>query len=267
MNNDFKNTAPTANDLLGVLRKLRSPEGCPWDREQTRETLRQYLIEETAELADAIDQNNTYEICEEIGDVLLNLMMQSLVAEEQGEFTFDESVKLIYDKMIRRHPHVFGSAEVKDSSEVTKLWEKIKQSEPDKAQRESIMDGVPKALPSLYRAEKLQKKAAKCGFDWLNTDQIMEKITEELSEVKEALAEGDDAHIDEELGDLLFATVNMIRFRQKSSDQILRQANQKFERRFRYVEKGLKEQNKTVSPENLELAEELWNEAKKSEKK
>lgn len=267
MNSNFENIAPTANDLLEVLRKLRSPEGCPWDREQTRETLRQYLIEETAELADAIDEKNTYEICEEIGDVLLNLMMQSLVAEEQGEFTFDDSVKLIYDKMIRRHPHVFGSAEVKDSSEVTKLWEKIKQAEPDKAQRESIMDGVPKALPSLYRAEKLQKKAAKCGFDWGNTKQIMEKMTEEFDEVKEALLEGDEDHIDEELGDLLFAVINMIRFRKRNSDKILRQANQKFERRFRYVEKGFKQQNKAMSPENLELAELLWNEAKKTEKK
>ncbi len=253
---------PTADDLLEVLRKLRSPEGCPWDREQTRSTLCRCLEEESAELVDAIDQNDVPEICEELGDVLINLMMQALVAQEQNEFSFDDVVNTVYQKMIRRHPHVFGGDQLEKSSEVLDLWQKIKASEPEKQKRESILDGIPNSLPALLQADKMQRKASKCGFDWTEITQIIAKIREELVEVEQAIASQDSAHTAEEIGDLLFAVTNLARFQDFNPEQLLRDANRKFSRRFRYIEQQIKQKNQNWNELSLEQLDQIWDEAK-----
>ncbi|MDD4816792.1 MAG: nucleoside triphosphate pyrophosphohydrolase [Victivallaceae bacterium] len=264
MKNYAKNN-PSAEELLELLKVLRSPSGCPWDREQTRASLRKYMVEETAELADAIDENDPHGICEETGDVLMNLMMQSLVAEEKGEFTFADAVAAIYDKMLRRHPHVFGDEVCASAAEVTKLWEKVKSAEPEKAERSSVLDAVPKSLSALSQAAKLQKKAAKLGFDWSRQEEIAAKITEELGEVEQAMADNDAAAVDEEIGDLLFAVVNLARFRSADPEELLRKANRKFSTRFRHVEERMR--GRDWSAAGIEELETYWREAKALEKK
>lgn len=256
---------PSAEDLLEILRTLRSPEGCPWDREQTSSTLKKYLLEETAELADAIDDDQPADICEECGDVLMNLMMQTLVAEEKNTFNFADVVKEEYEKMIRRHPHVFGEDSVNNSSEVLGLWEKIKKSEKHSGERKSALDGIPRALPQLSRAEKIQKKAAKCGFDWIKYEDIFDKINEEIGEAREAIAAGGDREIDEELGDLIFAVVNLVRFLKRDPEQLLKASNAKFSRRFRRIEAMVADSGRewqSFSPAELDA---MWNRAKTME--
>ncbi len=260
-NIDIKDN-PSAEDLLEVLRTLRSPDGCPWDREQTSSTLKKYLLEESAELADAIDDNQPEDICEECGDVLMNLMMQTLVAEEKNDFSFADVVKEEYDKMIRRHPHVFGEDSVNSSGEVLGLWEKIKKSEKHSAERKSVLDGIPRALPQLSRAEKIQKKAAKCGFDWVKYEDIFDKINEEIGEARTAIAGGNDGEINEELGDLLFAVVNLIRFLKRDPEQLLKESNAKFSHRFKLIEHMVADSGrewKSFSPDELDA---MWNRAK-----
>ena len=257
---------PTCADLLEVLRRLRSPEGCPWDRKQTRESLRGCLAGETAELLDAIDDNDVHGICEESGDVLMNLMMQALVAEERGEFTFDDSVREIYNKMIRRHPHVFGGASATNPDEVVTLWEDIKRKEKSANPRTSLLDGVPRAQGELARACSLQKKAAKAGFDWDNDAGIIDKITEELTELREALASNDEAAITEEIGDLLFAVTNIARFRGADAELILKQSNAKFIRRFQAMERFAAENGEELSSLPIEKQESLWQRAKQEER-
>ncbi|MEA4863125.1 MAG: nucleoside triphosphate pyrophosphohydrolase [Victivallaceae bacterium] len=264
---DYAKERPTAEELLEVMRVLRSPKGCPWDREQTRGSLRKCLVEETAELADAIDENDPHGIAEETGDVLMNLMLQALIGEENGEFTFSDAIKIIYDKMLRRHPHVFGDASAASSAEVVKLWEKVKSAEPEKAARASVLDGVPKSLSALSQAAKIQKKAAKCGFDWRKADDVADKLQEEVDELREAMAAGDDARIDEELGDVLFAAVNLARFRKTDPEQLLRQDNAKFARRFRHVEDRVRNSGREWSAFSVEELENFWTEAKIAEQK
>ncbi len=250
---------PTAEGLLDILRKLRSPGGCPWDREQTRQSLSRCLAEECAELLDAIDRNDPVDICDELGDLFMNVLFQCVVAEERGEFDYSGMASGIIDKMIRRHAHIFGDARADTPEEVTALWVKIKEREKGKT-AESLMDGAGQYLTALNRAEKLQKKAAKVGFDWTEQCGIIAKIEEELAELKEALAEGDEVHVDEELGDLFFALTNLARFRKRAaSEELLRAANRKFEERFRRME-ATGEVREGLSPEQWE---ELWSEAKK----
>lgn len=231
---------PNADSLMAILRRLRAPDGCPWDREQTRQSLVRHLDGECAELIYAIEKDDVPNICEELGDVLMNLLFQVTVAEERGEFTLADVWRGIIDKMIRRHAHVFGDAHAANAAEVAELWQKIKAKEHENAPRKSsLMDSVKPCLNLLDRAEKLQKKAAEIGFDWENAGQIVDKISEETAEVRQALAENDNGHIDEELGDLLFAVINLIRFRGKShASELLRKANMKFENRFRAMEKA-----------------------------
>lgn len=262
---DYAKERPTAEDLLEVMRVLRSPDGCPWDREQTRESLRKCLVEETAELVDAIDENDPHGIPEEIGDVLMNLMLQSLIGEEKSEFTFADAVKMIYDKMLRRHPHVFGEASAANSDEVVKLWEKVKSAEPEKAARGSVLDGVPKSLSALSQAAKLQKKAAKCGFDWRCAEDVADKLREEVDELREAMTSGDDGKIDEELGDVLFTAVNLARFRHTDPELLLRRDNAKFSRRFRHVESRVRDSGREWSDFSADELEFFWLEAKNLE--
>ncbi len=248
--------------LVEIMRKLRSPEGCPWDREQTHQSLKRCIMDECAELMDAIDDSDDAGMREELGDVLMNVVLQSVMAEERGAFTFEDVVREISEKMIRRHPHVFGDVAVKNATEVLSVWEKIKKEE--KSDRTSILDGIAFHCPALLQATKIQQKVAKYGFDWKTQEEILDKIQEELDEVREAMKDGDPVHIEEEIGDLLFATVNLPRFRKDPpAEELLAAANRKFTRRFQYVERKITESGRTLKDSDIEEMERLWQEAKK----
>lgn len=265
----MENYPPEAESLMRVLRRLRAPDGCPWDREQTRASLTRHLESECGELIDAIDRDDPPHICEELGDVLMNLLFQVVIAEEKGEFTLADVWREIIEKMIRRHAHVFGSEKADNPEEVVKLWEKIKAAEKQQRgeEKKSVLDSVKHSLTALTRAEKLQKKAAEVNFDWSDASGIVSKIKEEISEVETAMSDGDEDAIDEELGDLMFAVVNLIRYRKRaSSEELLRRANHKFECRFKAVEKLAQQAGKPMNeltPCELDL---LWEQVKQTEK-
>ena len=249
--------------LVDIMKALRAPDGCPWDKVQTHKSLKKCSMEECAELMDAIEEEDSPGMCEELGDLLMHVVLHSVIAEERGAFTFDDVVQGINAKMIRRHPHVFGDEKVNDTADVLKLWETVKKQE-HKNDRKSLMDGIPYHCPALLQAEKMQKQAAKVGFDGNSHEQILEKIKEELAEVEGAISEGNEEHIDEELGDFLFAVTNLVRFRKRnSSEDLLAAANRKFVKRFRYIEEKLEEQGKDIENVSLEEMDSLWNEAKK----
>ncbi len=255
-------------ELVDVMRKLRSPEGCPWDRKQTHRSLMPFLLEECGELLDAIDAEDDENFREELGDVLMHIVLHSVMAEERGTFSFDDVVRAIVAKMKHRHPHVFSDASASTPEEVVGLWEKVKAKEPSHApgKEASILDGVPNHCPALIQAEKIQKKAAKVGFDWSTQEQILDKIEEEVGELRAAMKSGEEEHIDDELGDLLFAVANLSRFRKRdSSELLLARANKKFKKRFAYIEKKLAEQHRAPEECTLEELDALWNEAKKLE--
>ena len=248
------------------MEKLRSENGCPWDREQTHSSLKKHLMEECAELMDAIDDKDTEGICEELGDLLMHIVFHSRIAEENKSFNFEDVSRGITEKMIRRHPHVFAEGKAENSGEVIEMWEVIKKQEKKEKNRErkSLMDGIPRHLPALSRAHEMQSKAAKVGFDWINSHQIMEKIGEEMEELKKALASGDEKAVNEEMGDLIFSVVNLARFRKgKSSEEILASTIQKFERRFRYIEEKLASVGKSAETSSPQEMDGLWNEAKR----
>lgn len=256
-----------ADGLMAVLRRLRGPDGCPWDKAQTRHTLTAHLAGECAELIDAIDKEDAAGICDETGDVLMNLFLQIAIAEEKGEFSLTDVWRNEIDKMVRRHAHIFGGESAATPEEVTVLWEKIKARERmNKPAKDSILDDVPHYLSALSRAEKLQKKAAKTGFDWQDEAGIVEKIKEEVAELEDAMASGDADAVEDELGDLLFAAVNLARFRKGSdSEALLRRSCLKFEKRFRFIEKSLKDAGESLESAGIERMEMLWQAAKKGE--
>ena len=246
------------------MEKLRSPEGCPWDRKQTHRSLLPYLIEETYEVVDAVEKRDDRELREELGDLLLQVVFHSQIAKERGAFTIDDVVDSIAKKLIHRHPHVFGEREdIKTAEDVNREWEKLKEKEGKV--KESILDGVPRSMPALERASKLQKKAAKARFDWKDFEGIKEKLIEELSEIEEELKKGNREKIEEEVGDLLFMAVNLARFLGVHPEVALRKANEKFENRFRYMEKRAKEEGKDLREMSLDEMESLWQEAKGKE--
>jgi tetrapyrrole methylase family protein/MazG family protein len=250
--------------LVEIMSRLRAPDGCPWDKEQTHETLKPYLIEESYEVLDAIDGGDDRELADELGDVLLQVVFHAQLASETGRFTVDDVARAISDKLERRHPHVFGDVPADDTATVVKNWEAIKREEnKDKgSQRTSRLDGVSRQLPALLRAENIQKKAARVGFDWDRLDEVTAKAREEVNEFAEALEKGEATHVEEELGDLLFSLVNVARFVGVSPEGALTRTNQKFIARFRYIEKKLEEQGLTPDDATLELMDELWEEAK-----
>ncbi len=250
------------DQLEQVMKRLRAPDGCPWDREQTHLTLLDNLLGEAAEFMDAVTAEDDAEMREELGDLLMQIVLHACIAEERNAFTLEDVTRDIKEKMIRRHPHVFGTESVKDSSEVLKLWETIKKEEKG-GKRKSLLDGIPNHV-ALLQAEKMQKKAAKAGFDWKDQKDILQKIREEIDELEDALRIGDESHIDEEAGDLLFSVINFIRFRKKHPEDILAAANAKFARRFRSVEQKLAEQGREWSETGPDELDALWNEAKKS---
>lgn len=254
--------------LVDIVRHLRSPEGCPWDRKQTHETLKPMLVEETAELLDAIDLDDIQNIKEELGDVLMHIVFHCLLAEEKGRFTFEDVVNEISDKMERRHPHIFGSSpKLNNSDEVIKLWQEIKAEERARnksKQINSILDKIPKNMPALLRAEMIQKKASEVGFDWKYHDGVLDKIEEEFKELRSAIELGTSDNIEEEMGDLLFSIVNLCRFKNFSSaEKILQSSTDKFSTRFQAIEKIIENSNKAFSDYSLDELESLWQRVKK----
>jgi MazG family protein len=243
--------------LVNVVRKLRIE--CPWDKEQTHESLRYPLIEEAYEVVESIDDQNLEELKKELGDLLLHVVYHSTIAEDNREFTLPSVIQNATDKLIRRHPHVFGDVKVSGPEEVKENWEKIKLSEG----RESIVDGVPRELPALLRAFRVQDKASKVGFDWEKKEDVWKKVEEELRELRAEALEGDTERTEEEFGDLLFAVVNYARFLRINPEYALRQTVDKFIKRFQFIETKLKDQGKDITKTTLEEMDRLWEEAKK----
>ncbi len=250
--------------LLAIIRTLRSPAGCPWDRQQTRADMAKYLLDEACETIDAIDSGSAEALKEELGDLLFQILFLTVMAEEQGEFTLAEVMAAIGEKMIRRHPHVFGDITVRDVAEVKANWQAIKRDLELKQVSAGILDDIPRSLPALIRAQKMTEAAATVGFDWDRTDSVMLKVEEELRELRAALQEGQSQKIREELGDMLFTIVNLCRFVQVHADEALRQANRKFEERFACMEKKLAASGKTPGQVSLAEMDELWDECKKT---
>jgi len=248
--------------LKDIVHTLRSPGGCPWDIAQTHASIRTNLIEETYEVLEAIDLEDGHLLCEELGDLLLQVVFHARMAEETGDFSMQQVIDDATEKLVRRHPHIFGDVQAADAGAAILAWESIKKQE--KKERKSVLDGIPMGLPALMAAQKLQHKAAKVGFDWDAIEPVWLKIQEELSELKEACQEENEEHIQEELGDVLFSIVNLARFLQVDSELALISCNRKFKTRFQYVEKKVKQSGKDWSEYSLAELDEFWNESKKS---
>lgn len=254
-------------ELIKVMAALRDPEGgCPWDREQDFASIAPYTIEEAYEVADAISRGEMDELRDELGDLLFQVVFHARMAEEAGVFAFNDVVRAIVEKMIRRHPHVFADEEVADAEAQTRAWEQLKAKERKAKSQHSLLDGVTLGLPALNRAQKLQKRAARAGFDWPDMGGVLAKIHEELDEVKAEIERGDDKALAGEIGDLLFACVNLARYAGVDAEAALRSTNEKFERRFRYVEQGVLATGKTLEEVSLEEMDALWEEAKARER-
>jgi tetrapyrrole methylase family protein/MazG family protein len=245
-------------EYMAVVRRLRKE--CPWDREQTHQSIRHSLIEEAYEVVEAIDENNLGELKKELGDLLLHVALHAVMAEEKKAFDMDAVLQSSMEKLIRRHPHVFGGRAVENAREVKVNWEKIKMSEG----RNSLMEGVPKELPSLLRAHRLQEKASKVGFDWKEKSPVWEKVREEIDELQQAERNGRVDETEEEFGDLLFALVNYSRFLNINPENALRRSTEKFIRRFQALEQELVRRGKRVEDSTLEEMDELWNAGKNS---
>ncbi len=246
--------------LVNIMNELR--EKCPWDKKQTIETLRQLTIEETYELADAITDGNWKGIKEELGDLMLHLVFYSKIATEQNQFTLDEVLHAVCDKLIFRHPHIYGDVKVQDEEDVKRNWEKLKLQEGKK----SILGGVPKSLPSMVKAMRLQEKAKQVGFEWENKDQVWEKVEEEKNELLEAIASGNKLHVEEELGDLFFSLINFARFLQVDADNALERTNKKFISRFEKMEAAATGSGKALQNMSLDEMDTIWNKIKMQQK-
>ena len=283
--NDSGLEAPTAVDrLIAIMTMLRDKQhGCPWDLEQTIKSLLPYTLEEAYEVADAIENNDLVELEDELGDLLFQVIFYAQIAKEQGAFDFQDIATAITDKLIRRHPHVFPGGDVEqfgisqeiDAQQVVVNWEAIKEIEREEKRKkggkqavqgvESILDDVPRALPAMERARKLQKRAAQVGFDWAEVAPVLEKLKEEVVEFEEALASGDLERMSDELGDVLFATINLARHSKIEPEVALRSTNRRFERRFKWIEAALYKQGKVFKDAKLEELDVLWGQAKKTD--
>ncbi len=259
------------DELVRVMEKLRAPGGCPWDIEQTYESLGQYLLEESYEAFDAIQEatetGDTTNLREELGDVLLQVVFHSTIAKEIGDFTIDEVAAGVSQKLILRHPHVFEDKKLETADEVLNNWDELKKEERKisgkvEKRTNSILDEVPKAFPALIEANKVTKKAAKVGFDWENTEQIFDKLDEEVNELRSAIDLGNESEIKEEIGDLLFVIVNLARKLGVEPENALKKTNRKFRKRFGFIEKELKSKETSLEDSSLEEMDALWNKAK-----
>jgi MazG family protein len=261
---DRQKAADGFAQLVEIMARLRAPDGCPWDREQTFDTIKPYLLEETYEVMQAIDDRDWPELAEELGDLLLQVVFFSQMAAEAGHFDVVDAIEAINSKLIRRHPHVFGDGDAKTSSEVLKRWDEIKAEEKKKKAKPSgLLATIPKTLPALVEGEHISRKAAGAGFDWPNIEDVFAKLREELAELDHARAGEPHEKIEGEVGDLLFTIINIARFLKVDSEQALRKTNAKFRRRFAHVEQGI---GKPWSEATLDEMESLWKEAKEKER-
>ena len=248
--------------LTEIVDTLMGENGCPWDKVQTRESLKPYLVEEAYETLEALDNNNPEEIKEELGDLLYQVLFHAKISENKNEFNITDVVESISHKMVHRHPHVFKEENLETPEEVVTQWEEIKSKEKGKANRESVLDGIPPNLPGLLRAQKLQKKAAKQGFDWDKIDDVFDKLDEEVAEFKEAVLSGKETDMTSELGDIIFVLVNIAKFKKIDAEEALRATNNKFIKRFQYIEAEVTKRGKTLKETSLEELEKYWQEAK-----
>ena len=249
-------------ELIKVVETLRGTDGCPWDKIQTRESLKPYLVEETYETLEALDENNPDKIKDELGDLLYQIIFHSKISSLNKEFNIDDVINNLTAKMIRRHPHVFNKGQLKTPEQVIKQWEEIKKEEKSQTSQKSTLEGIPKHLPSLLRAQKIQKKAAKEGFDWDKIDDVFNKLDEEITEFKEAIQKGKGADIQAELGDILFVLVNIAKFKNIDAEEALRSTINKFIKRFHYIEQELAKKQKSLKEASPDEMEYYWQEAK-----
>ncbi|MCD6353731.1 MAG: nucleoside triphosphate pyrophosphohydrolase [Proteobacteria bacterium] len=250
--------------LVALLEKLRAPDGCPWDAEQDHKSLSRCVIEEACELVDAIQTGDIEDLKEELGDLLLQVVFHSIIAKEKNEFTIVDVINCLCDKLIYRHPHVFGTAKVKTSEEVVSNWQQLKRKEPTKKKRKSILDGIPGTLPSLLYARKIQSAAGKVGFDWEDPKGVIDKIKEEAEELCQAMEQRNRDDIEDEIGDLLFSIVNLARYTGVDPEAALRRTNHKFRARFYEIEKEAKKQGISLKKMSLENMDRIWERAKKN---
>ena len=255
-------TLNSLSKLIKITDTLMGEDGCPWDKVQTRESLKPYLVEETYEVLDALDANDPEKIKDELGDLLYQILFHSKISSLKGEFNFRDVINNLSEKMVRRHPHVFKEGELNTPDQVVKQWEEIKRNEKNQANQKSILDNIPKNLPSLLRAQKLQKKAAKEGFDWDQISDVFDKLDEEIGEFKEAVLKKKSADIQNEIGDIIFVITNIAKCYKIDAEEALRSTNNKFIKRFQYIEQKIKAKGKTLKESPLEEMERYWQEAK-----
>ena len=251
-------------DLVELMKRLRAPGGCPWDREQKYSDLKPYVIEEAYEVVDAIDRDDRESLKEEIGDLLLEAVFLAEIAREEGSFEIDDSITAIHDKLVRRHPHVFGDTRAESADAVVTNWERLKDAERKKEDK-SVLSGVPQSLPAMLKALRLTDKAARVGFDWRKTEDVFEKLEEEVGELKEAIAGKDPKEIENELGDLLFTLANVARRLKVNPEEALQATNRKFTDRFHAIEAELRGSGRTFDDATLEEMDAMWDRAKERE--
>lgn len=268
-------TGKLFDQLVALQRRLRAPDGCPWDREQTHQSLRPFLMEEAYEVLDALDADDAGKVAEELGDLLLQIVFHAELGKETGKFTIADVIRTVHTKMVRRHPHVFGKVKARDSATVLKNWEQLKAEERTKAggaetkqEFRSILDGVPRGLPALLEGYQLSRRASNIGFDWENTEGIFDKISEEIHEIREALDDRRAVHgkreleVEAEIGDLLFSVVNLARFNRVDPERALQRSNEKFSKRFQWMEREALESGRRLADVPRREMEELWNGSK-----
>jgi MazG family protein len=258
-------SAPEKFDrLVALMARLRAPGGCPWDREQTFDSIKPHTLEETYEVLDAIDRRDWPDLAEELGDYILQAVFYAQMAAEQNLFTIEDALDAINQKLLRRHPHIFGDESAETAGDVKRIWSEVKAAEKaaQGRERESLLAGVPRILPALVEAQQMTARAAQVGFDWENPEQVLDKLREELGEFAEARRGGSQAELEGEMGDLLFVLVNLARFVKVDPEQALRATNAKFRQRFGYIERKLAERGKTPGDATIEEMEALWQEAK-----
>lgn len=248
--------------LYSIIKQLRAPEGCPWDRKQTPESLKRFLLEELYESFEAIDDHDTDHLREELGDIYMLVTMIAYMLEQQQAFTVEEVFEEVNAKLIRRHPHVFGDVELSTSDEVVRQWDDIKENVEGRGKNNSVLEKVPKNMPPLERAHQIQKRCAQVGFDWTGVNDVWEKVDEEMQELREA--DGNREETEEEFGDLLFSLINLSRFLKIDPAVALHRANTKFVRRFGYVEREMQRRGQRLAAENMQTMDALWDEAKES---
>jgi tetrapyrrole methylase family protein / MazG family protein len=269
MQESYEDAGEKFRELVSLMARLRAPGGCPWDLKQTFDSIKPYTLEETYEVLDAIDNRDWAGLTEELGDLMLQPVFLAAIAQEQGLFTISDSLRAINEKLVRRHPHIFGSAIAETAEDVKTRWDQIKAQEKAEAgapETVSILEGTPRSLPALVEAHKIAAKAAQVGFEWPNVDGVLEKLVEESQELSEAAARNNPGEIEHEIGDLLFTLVNLARFHQIDPEQALRKTNARFRRRFAFLEQRVAKGGGELRDTPLERMEELWQEAKRQEK-